>query len=486
VAGRIALIDRIGSGAAGSVWRAFDRRDGRYCAAKLIHTETGGTAMLRAIREQSLRIKHPHVLTPHGWSAEDDDLVLVMDLVRGGSLETLANDYGPLPAAYVAEILAQLLAGLGHVHAEGTVHRDVKPANVLLEATGDGPPHTRLIDFGAALHPDGRRFTTTGFVVGTFGYVAPEVLEGGDPGPRQDLYGAGMVAWQLLTGAAQPEVGQRFGPPPEGVPPTLWSVVAGLCAPDPRDRPVDAVAAGEWLGGCGLVLESPARTVDGEPIEIFDQLGPLPEGWKPPGPPPRETGTERGQVPEPATQGPKPAGQGRGPADRRPGSGDLEPGSGDLGPGSGNLGPGSADRGAEPISHGPGAANPWPELTTRGPESDDQGRGRPQPPEHKASLRQPIIAVTMAALGVVGVGGVLAIRDSSDRGSVVEPSSSPSASPSSVPPIQNSLPAETRTDDRAGGPCGWQDVGTVETMADGRRIRCTFRAGGTYYWRLDG
>ena len=140
VAGRIALIDRIGRGAAGSVWRAFDHRDLRYCAAKLVHPEIGATAVVRTIRERSLRIAHPHVLIPYGWLADDDDVVLVMDLIHGGSLETLVNDYGPLPPAYTAEILAQLLAALGHVHAAGAVHRDVKPANVLLEATGDRPP----------------------------------------------------------------------------------------------------------------------------------------------------------------------------------------------------------------------------------------------------------------------------------------------------------------------------------------------------------
>ncbi|MBC6460574.1 serine/threonine-protein kinase [Actinomadura sp. HBU206391] len=413
MAGRIALIDRIGAGATGSVWRAFDHRDLRHCAAKLVNPAIGGTAVVRVIREQSLRIAHPHVLTPHGWAADDDDLVLVMDLVHGGSLDTLVNDYGPLPAAYAAEILAQLLAALGHVHSEGAIHRDVKPANVLLEATGEGPPHARLIDFGAALHPDGRRFTTTGFVVGTPGYVAPEVLEGGEPGPRQDLYAAGMVAWQMLTGADRPEVAQRFGPPPEGVPPQLWSLVAGLCALDPRDRPADAAVAGELLAGCGLVLESPARTAGGEPIEIFDQLGPLPQGWGPQGPVPQQTGAE---------------------------------------------------------------ASPRPELAGRGREAE--------PVERARSLGRPVIAaVTAGALGLAAAGGVLAVRSMSDRPGG-GPTVGSSSSPASSTPAQAPGPAGgPERDLRAGGSCGWQDVGTVETTTDGRRVRCTFRSDDTYYWR---
>lgn len=121
-----------------------------------------------------------------------------------GSLETLLGDYGRLPPAYAAEVLDQLLAALSHIHGAGVVHRDVKPANLLLEPSPVGAPHVRLADFGIALGEDGLRFTTTGFTVGTPGYLAPEVLDWNRSGPRQDLYAAGMVAWRMLTGAAIP------------------------------------------------------------------------------------------------------------------------------------------------------------------------------------------------------------------------------------------------------------------------------------------
>ncbi|MFV2174620.1 protein kinase [Actinomadura sp. LOL_016] len=117
---------------------------------------------------------HPHVLTPYASCAADGDVLLAMDLVRGGPLQTLLGDYGRLPPAYTAEVLDQMLAALSHIHGAGVVHRDVKPADLLLEPSPVGAPHVRLADFGVALEDDGMRVTTTGFTVGTPGYLAPE------------------------------------------------------------------------------------------------------------------------------------------------------------------------------------------------------------------------------------------------------------------------------------------------------------------------
>ena len=123
----------------GSVWRAWDLRREAYVAAKVLGQHDAAT-LLRFVREQSLRIEHPHVVAPHGWAADDDKVVFAMDLVRGGSVATLLGDHGPLPVPYVAVLLDQLLHGLSAVHAAGIVHRDLKPANLLLDATGTGAP----------------------------------------------------------------------------------------------------------------------------------------------------------------------------------------------------------------------------------------------------------------------------------------------------------------------------------------------------------
>jgi serine/threonine protein kinase len=268
---RFTMLDRIGAGGAGRVWRAYDSHRDEYCAAKLVR-QTGPTVRLRVVRERALRLAHPHVVTPYAWYPADEDVLLAMNLVRGGTLETLLGDYGGLPPAYAAELLDQLLAALSHIHAAGIVHRDLKPANLLLEPSPVGAPHIRVADFGIALDGDGERFTTTGFTVGTPGYLAPEVLDWDRPGPAQDLYAAGMVCWRMLTGAGDPESRQRVGSPPSGVPGTLWEVVGRLCAPAPEDRPASAEAARRELARCGLALELPARTRDGEPLQIFDHL----------------------------------------------------------------------------------------------------------------------------------------------------------------------------------------------------------------------
>lgn len=165
-AGRYELIDPIGRGGAGAVWRAWDHRRRRYVAAKVLLRSDAHT-LLRFVREQALRIDHPHVLAPASWAADDDKVLFTMDLVSGGSLAHVIGDYGPLPPRFVCTLLDQLLSGLAAVHAEGVVHRDIKPANILLESTGTGRPHLRLSDFGISMRKGEPRLTETDLVVGT-------------------------------------------------------------------------------------------------------------------------------------------------------------------------------------------------------------------------------------------------------------------------------------------------------------------------------
>jgi eukaryotic-like serine/threonine-protein kinase len=185
-------------------------------------------------------------------------------------------------------LLDQLLAGLHAVHAEGIVHRDIKPANILLEATGTGLPHVRLSDFGIAVRKGEPRLTEAHFVVGTPGYFAPEQMLGADPDFPADLYAVGLVALYLL-GGQRPDaqaVTERFldGVPaaPEGVPAPLWQVLAALLQPDPQARFRTATGARKALAGAVELLPDPPAGE--EPVEIFDQVGPLPEGFGPGGP----------------------------------------------------------------------------------------------------------------------------------------------------------------------------------------------------------
>ncbi|MFG2990759.1 protein kinase [Streptomyces sp. NPDC048257] len=287
-AGRYELIDPIGRGGAGAVWRAWDHRRRRYVAAKVL-LQSDAHTLLRFVREQALRIDHPHVLAPASWAADDDKVLFTMDLVGGGSLGHVIGDYGPLPPRFVCTLLDQLLSGLAAVHAEGVVHRDIKPANILMEATGTGRPHLRLSDFGISMRKGEPRLTETNYVVGTPGYFAPEQLLGAEPDFPADLFAAGLVALYLLQGRkpdsqALVEHFLAHGTPgaPEGVPAPLWDVLAGLLQPDPQSRFRTATGARKALAEAVELLPPPAP--DEDPVEVFDQLGPLPPGFGPQGP----------------------------------------------------------------------------------------------------------------------------------------------------------------------------------------------------------
>lgn len=287
-AGRYELIDPIGRGGVGAVWRAWDHRRRRYVAAKVLQQSDAHT-LLRFVREQALRIDHPHVLAPASWAADDDKVLFTMDLVSGGSLAHLIGDYGPLPPAFVCTLLDQLLAGLAAVHAEGVVHRDIKPANILLEATGTKRPHLRLSDFGISMRKGEPRLTETNHVVGTPGYFAPEQMLGAEPEFTADLFAVGLVALYLLQGQkpdsrALVEHFTHHGTPgaPAGIPEPLWQVLAGLLQPDPDTRFRTATGARKALTAAVEMLPDPGP--DDEPVEVFDQLGPLPPGSAPAAP----------------------------------------------------------------------------------------------------------------------------------------------------------------------------------------------------------
>lgn len=310
-AGRYELADPIGRGGVGAVWRAWDHRRRRYVAAKVLQQSDAHT-LLRFVREQALRIDHPHVLAPASWAADDDKVLFTMDLVAGGSLAHLIGDYGPLPPQFVCVLLDQLLSGLAAVHSEGVVHRDIKPANILLEATGTGLPHLRLSDFGIAMRKGEPRLTETNYVVGTPGYFAPEQAMGAEPDFPADLFAAGLVALYLLEGAkpdskALIEHFADHGTPtaPQGVPGPLWGVLAGLLQPDPDARFRTATGARKALLAAAELLPEPGP--DDELIEVFDQIGPLPPGFSPNGPATRgRRARPVHAAPTPSTQIPTP------------------------------------------------------------------------------------------------------------------------------------------------------------------------------------
>lgn len=335
--GRYELVDPLGEGGAGVVWRVWDHREGRYVAAKVMR-QADAASLLRFVREQAVRVEHPHVLTPLGWAGEDERVLFTMPIVEGGSAATLVGDHGPLPAGWVAVLLHQLLQALERIHAEGLVHRDVKPANLLLDATGSGLPRMRLADFGIATTLDQPRLTHVSHVVGTVGYAAPETFRPGwDPDPLADLYAAGMTAAELLLGERPDTVGDlAVALVRARVPVDLAAVVLDLAAQDPAERPTDARAAREALERTGLAGDG--TTWDPGEVEIFDHVPELPDGWG-----------EHGPVGTAAAAGAGRAAGGAGSASPTTSLAavppTLERERGEDGGGPGVVGPGDQDRG---------------------------------------------------------------------------------------------------------------------------------------------
>jgi hypothetical protein len=204
---RYRLQARLGSGAFGVVWLAWDERLEREVAVKAIHGEQVGSG--RATREAraAARLSHPAIVTLYEAGAEDGTTYLVSELVRGGTLAELLHE-GALSDRDVAEIGVALCAGLAHAHAQGVVHRDVKPSNVLVPDAGvggAGSPAAKLTDFGVARVVGGAAgpedvLTRTGDVVGTLAYMAPEQAEGREAGAPADLYATALVLYEAFSG----------------------------------------------------------------------------------------------------------------------------------------------------------------------------------------------------------------------------------------------------------------------------------------------
>jgi serine/threonine-protein kinase len=259
------------------VWRAWDSKTQELCAAKVLR-QRDSADLMRFVREKGVSFDHPHLLTPYGWGAEDEHVVIAMPLVSGGTLESVVKTRGKLAEPAVVVILDQLLDGLAHVHSEGWIHRDVKPANIMFEPRGRQFPASRLADFGIAVHETDVRFTHVGMVNGTPGYMAPELFAMAEPNPSHDLYAAGVVALVALNGPIKLHDG-AFRPDEltqllRGVTPKLSAVIRRLVAAQPEERYQDAATVRRDLPR--VPAGYPLTHADGSPLDVQDTLDPLP------------------------------------------------------------------------------------------------------------------------------------------------------------------------------------------------------------------
>jgi len=231
--GRYRLERLIGTGGMASVWLGRDKRLDRPVAVKVLSDALAAdTAYVRRFRREArlaAGLSHPNLVKVFDFEPEDRP-ALIMEYVEGGTLEDAVNH--PHTADGVEALATQLLDALEHIHSAGIVHRDVKPANVLV--AGDG--RALLTDFGIAQPEDATRLTQTGQVLGTLSYLAPEVLEGERATPQSDLYSAGVVLRDHLA---------------DDSPAALRRLVERLTEREPELRPASARRALSYLSGSG-------------------------------------------------------------------------------------------------------------------------------------------------------------------------------------------------------------------------------------------
>lgn len=225
--GRYTLERRLGAGGMASVWLADDGRLARRVAVKLIADTLASDQHYRTRFSREARaaasVSHPNIVPVYDYGLHGERPFLVMEYVPGGSLaDVFAGRQEILPGP--AGLAGELLGALACVHAAGLVHRDVKPANILLDAAG----HARLTDFGIAQPEDAASLTQTGMVVGSIRYLAPEVAAGARATAAADLYAAGVVLRELTDRTPAPE---------------LSPLIEALTAQRPGDRPESADAA---------------------------------------------------------------------------------------------------------------------------------------------------------------------------------------------------------------------------------------------------
>jgi serine/threonine-protein kinase len=195
----------------GEVWRAEDRALRRNIALKILPQEAGRKPSTIARFEREIQatasIAHPNVVRVHDWGVTDDGVwYYAMDLLEGTDLQTVIRRCGPMPPALALHLLVPAAQGLAEAHRRGIVHRDIKPGNMFVVVAADGEPlRIELFDFGIAHTGDDAELTVTGMVMGTPGFMAPEVLAGAHGGPPADIYGFAASLYYALTGATPRE-----------------------------------------------------------------------------------------------------------------------------------------------------------------------------------------------------------------------------------------------------------------------------------------
>ncbi len=261
--GKYRVLDRVGRGGMGTVYRAIDETLHREVAIKVLNAELNDPEVAKRFRAEAItvaRLNHPGIATIYELFQYDGQWLMVMEFVRGETLERVVEQSGALAPDRAAEICMQCLGALAHAHSMGVVHRDLKPANIMLTEAGV----IKIMDFGIARVAGTEHLTNVGFMMGTPAYMAPEQVLGHEIDARADLYALGVVLYRLLTGRlpfkgdtpfAMAQAQVNYPPTPVGtvrgdLPPWVDAVMERSLAKKPDDRFQSAVEFRESLGRC--------------------------------------------------------------------------------------------------------------------------------------------------------------------------------------------------------------------------------------------
>ncbi|MCX4748538.1 protein kinase [Kitasatospora sp. NBC_01287] len=428
LAGRYELGDRLGRGGMGTVWRARDLMLDREVAVKELtvnHLPEEDLAILQSRMKQearaAARIKHGGVITIHDVLEQDGRPWIVMELIDGRSLADVVAQDGPLSPREAAEVGTQVLAALHRGHQLGVLHRDVKPANVLLES---GTGRVVLLDFGIAKFEGSSELTRPGDLVGSPDYLAPERAQGERPGPASDLWGLGATLYAAVEGQSpfrrHDPLSTLAAVVSEPLPHSrnagaLGPVLAALMAKDAKDRP----EADEALRMLREVTAGHTMEISARPSVIHrtpTQSVPVVD---------RPAQAEPLTPAEPAAPAQKP----------------VEPPAHSGPPGYG----------AQTTPLGPtGPTGPTAALGTQqtGPTPADPAA---RAARRRRGLRLALLGLTAAVLSGAVAFGVVRFERSTQT-PVADPSTSPSAPPSSAPPT--TVPSSAPTTPSATVPAG--------------------------------
>ncbi|MCA0438177.1 MAG: serine/threonine-protein kinase [Austwickia sp.] len=280
---RYTLLDRIAYGGMGEVWKASDKVLGRTVAIKLLSPnlaeQPGFVERFREEARHTALLGHPNIATVYDYGKEDGGAAgtswLVMEYVEGEPLSQIIRSEGPQSPRRTAMIIGQCADALQAAHEAGVVHRDVKPANILVRPDGV----VKLTDFGIARAKDASPLTRTGEVMGTAQYISPEQAMGKEVTGKSDIYSLGVVAYELLTGTRPFDEGAPFATAmahvhkpapalPASVPSAMATVVASCLAKDPAQRPVSAAALAAAMRG-GPAAAAAAVSAGFNPTQVL-------------------------------------------------------------------------------------------------------------------------------------------------------------------------------------------------------------------------